>query len=146
MSTARDLATDLGLNVGDDSIISNAHLQSVYNGWLAENNKFHILAAVITWPRPLDSDSGIVFISKFARGQPENDTLEEDKEALEVRNDIEGWSQTLKLPLRWVSFADHYGITQRGTWPRPNPPVFVKRSFAELMTSSDCYNRSRTTV
>jgi hypothetical protein len=65
---------------------------------------------------------------------------------LEVKNDIEGWSQTLKLPLRWVSFADHYGITRRGTRPRPNPPVFVKRSFAELMASSDRYDRSRTTV
>jgi hypothetical protein len=37
MSVVHDLATDLGLRVGDDSIISNAHLQSVYNGWLAKN-------------------------------------------------------------------------------------------------------------
>jgi hypothetical protein len=144
MSVARDLATDLGLSVGDDSVISNAHLQSVFNGWLAENNKFHILAAAITWPQPLDSDSGIIFISKFGKGQLENEILE-DGEALEVKNDIEGWSQTLKLPLRWVSFADHCGITRRGTQPRPNPPVFVKRSFAELMASSDRYDRFRTT-
>jgi hypothetical protein len=142
MSAARDLATDLGLSIGDNLIISNAHLQSVYNGWLAENNKFHILVAVITWPWPLDSDSGIVFISKFAKGQPENDTLEEDKEVSEVKNDIEGWSQTLRLPLRWVSFTDNYGITHRGIQPR----LFVKRSFAELMASSDRYDHSRTTV
>jgi hypothetical protein len=40
MSAARDLATDLGLSVGEDSAISNAHLQSVFNGWLAENKSF----------------------------------------------------------------------------------------------------------
>jgi hypothetical protein len=144
MSAARDLATDLGLSVDDDSVISNAHLQSVFNGWLAANNKFHILAAAITWPQPLDSDSGIIFISKFAKGQLENE-ISEDGEALEVKKDIEGWSQALKLSesLHWVSFADHCGITRRRT--RPNPPVFVKRSFAELMASSDRYDRSRTT-
>src|ERR1700734_3445519 len=76
MSVARNLAIDLGLSVGDDTIISNAHLQSVFNGWLAENNKFHILAAAVTWPQPLDSDSGIIFISKFGKGQPENEILE----------------------------------------------------------------------
>jgi hypothetical protein len=67
-------------------VISNAHLQSVFNGWLAEKNKFHILAATISWPQPLDNDAGIVFISKFGKGQLENESLE-DEEALEVKND-----------------------------------------------------------
>ncbi|KIM81193.1 hypothetical protein PILCRDRAFT_821646 [Piloderma croceum F 1598] len=58
---------DLGLSVGDDTIIINAHLESGINGWLAEHNKFHILAAAITWPRRLDSDFGIIFISKTTR-------------------------------------------------------------------------------
>lgn len=143
MSAARDLATDLGLNVGEDSAISNAHLQSVFNGWLAKNKKFHILAAAITWPRPL-GDAGIVFISKFGKGQLENEIFE-DGEALKVKKEIEGWSPTLKLPLRWISSADHRGITLGGTRPRPNPPVFVKRSFAEMMALADRYNRTRTT-
>ena len=142
MSVARNLAIDLGLSVGDDTIISNAHLQSVFNGWLAENNKFHILAAAVTWPEPLDRDFGIIFISKFVKGRRENENLEEDGEAREVKNDIVGWSQTLKLPLQWASFADHRGITRRGTRPRPNPPVFVKRSLAEMLEFS---GRFRTT-
>jgi len=143
MSVACSLAANLGLWVGEDSVIGNVHLQSIFNGWLAENNKLHILAAAITWPRPLDSDSGIVFISKFVKGKRE-DEIVEDGEALEVKNDIEGWSHPLKLPLQWISFADHCGITYRGTRPRPNPPVLVKRSLAEIMASLDHYYRSRT--
>ena len=65
----------------------------MFNGWLANNNKFHILAAGITWPRPIDDDFGIIFISKFVKGR-EDGNLEEDEEALEVKNDIEGWSPT----------------------------------------------------
>ncbi|KIL63702.1 hypothetical protein M378DRAFT_654743 [Amanita muscaria Koide BX008] len=136
MSAARDLATDLGLNVGDDTPLINARLQSVFNGWLAENNKFHILAAAITWPRRLDSDAGIIFISKFGEGQLE-DVLE-DEEALKVKNDMERWSQTLKLPLQWITIPDRTGITR---WPRPNPPVYVKRTFAEMLEISR-HNRS----
>jgi hypothetical protein len=133
MSVARDLATDLGLSVGDDTIISNAHLESGFNGWLAEHNKFHILAAAITWPRRLDSDFGIIFISKFAKGGPEAERLEEDDEALQVRNDLEGWSRKSKLQLQWASLVDNHNITLRGTRPRPNPPIFVQRSLAEMM-------------
>ena len=49
-------------------------------------------------------------MSKFGKGQLENEILE-DGEALKVKKEIEGWSPTLKLPLRWISFADHRGIT-----------------------------------
>jgi len=135
MSIARDLATDLGLSIGDDTIISNAHLQSIFNGWLAENNKYHILAAVVTWPRPLDSDAGIIFISKFIKGGPEDESLEEDTESLAVKKDLEGWSQRVRLQPQWASFADYYGITFMGTRPRLNPPVFVKQTFAEMMAT-----------
>ena len=41
MNAARDLATDLGLEVG------NAHLQTAFNGWLAKSIKFQILAATV---------------------------------------------------------------------------------------------------
>jgi hypothetical protein len=78
------------------------------------------------------------------KGESENESLEEGGEALGVKNDIERWSRTLKVPLRWVSLPDHYGITRRGTRPRLNPPVFVKRSFADIMASSERNNRSRT--
>lgn len=139
MSAARDLATDLGLNVGEDTPLINARLQSVFNGWLAENNKSHILAAAITWPRRLNSDAGIIFISKFGKGQLEN--VLEDGEALEVKNDMERWSQTLKFPLQWITIADRTGITRWWTCPRPNPPVWVKGTFAEMMERSR-HNRS----
>lgn len=141
MSAARDLGTDLGLNVGEDFSLIYVHLQNVFNRWLAENNRFHILAAIITWPQPLGSDAGIIFICKFVQGQLENEILE-DAEALEVKNDIERWSQTLKLPLRWISFADHRGITRRGTRPRPDQLLYVQGSFAEIMAR---YNRSGAT-
>lgn len=139
MSVARDLAIDLGLRVGEDSLISNALLHHAFNGWLTENNKFHILAATITWPRRLDSDTGIMFISKFEK-EPLEKGIWEDEEALKVKNDIKGWSPTLKLPLQWISFADHYGITRRGIRPRPNPLVYVKRTLAEILASAQRYN------
>jgi hypothetical protein len=146
MSAARELATDIGLSVGDDTIISNAHLESGFNGWLAAHNKFHILAAAVTWPRRLDSDFGIIFISKFERGGPEGESLEEDEEALDVKNDLEGWSRNSKLQLQWASLPDHYGITLRGTRPRPNPPVFVKRTLADMMaTARSQVDRFKTT-
>lgn len=65
-------------------------------------------------------------------GGPETENLEED-EALDVKSDIEGWSQNSKLQLQWASLSDHYGNTLRGTRPRPNPPVFVERALAEVM-------------
>jgi hypothetical protein len=144
MSMARNLATNLGLSVGKDSIISNMHLQSIFNGWLAEISKFHILAAVITCPQPLDSDSSIIFISKLVKEESENESLEEDGEALGVKNDIERWSWTLKVSLQWISLADHYSITCKGTQLYLNPPIFVKQSFTDLMASSEHYDHSRT--
>jgi hypothetical protein len=136
MSVARSLATNIGLIVGEDSVIGNAHLQSTFNGWLADTKKFHILAAAITWPRSPDVVNvfGIVFISKFVTGQRVDEILE-DGEALEVRNDIEGWSPNFELPLQWVSFVDHHGITYRGIRPRPDPPIFIKKSLPELIAS-----------
>ena len=42
--------------------------QFVFNNGLTKNNKFHILAAAISWPsHKEDSDYGIVFLSKFGR-------------------------------------------------------------------------------
>ena len=135
MSVARSLATNIGLIVGEDSVIGNAHLQSTFNGWLADKKKFHILAAAITWPpRSPDSVFGIVFISKFLTGKRVDEILE-DGEALEIRNDIEGWSPNLELPFQWVSFVDHHGITSRGIRPRPDPLVFINMSLPELIAS-----------
>lgn len=138
MSMARELATDLDISVDEDTIISNSHLEGKFNDWLFKNNKsnINILAAAITWPRHLDDDFGIIFISKFVNEGWEAEALEEDDEALKVKKIIEGWGQ-ISLQLQWAWLVDTYGITRRGTRPRPNPPKYVKRSWEEIMEIAD---------
>lgn len=133
MHKARALAAALGLSIDSDNPINNAHLESKFNDWLARMQKFNILAAVVTWPKPVDDDAGVIFIMRFERREPEVESLQENTEALEVKRDIEGWSQKVESKLQWASFADHYGITSRGTRPRLNQLVFVECSWDELM-------------
>ena len=134
IAIARELGNHLGLRVGDDTMIFNVHLQSIFNNWLAENQKFHILAAAISWPSLEDgSDYGIIFISKFVRGGSADESLKEDGKALDVKKEIKGWDLSRELQLQWVSFPDRYGITMRGTRPRLNETVLIRRSFDEMM-------------
>lgn len=131
---ARELGNHLSLHVGDDTMIFNVHLQSMFNNWLAENKIFHILAAAISWPSLEDgSDYGIIFISTFVRGGSADESLKEDGKALDVKKEIEGWNLSLEMQLQWASFTDRYGITMRGTRPRLNQTVLIRRSFDEIM-------------
>ena len=134
---ARELSIHLGLRIGDDTMIFNVHLQSIFNNWLAKNQKFHILAAAISWPSLEDgSDYGIIFILKFVR-EGSDESLTEDGKTLDVKKEIEGWDLSCELQLQWASFPDHYGITMRGTRPRLNQMVLIQWSFSEMMAMAN---------
>ena len=119
LSTARKVAQHLNIDVGEDTLMNNCHMEWPINNWLHDNGMLHIKAAVIKWPSK-DGEYGVFFISRFRQvDDPAVDDFVEDEKDLEVRkwlmdldSDVEG------MQLEWVSILDSYGITIGGIQPQ----------------------------
>jgi hypothetical protein len=64
LSTARKVAQRLNIDVGEDTLFNNSHMEWPINNWLHDNGKLHILSAVIKWPKR-DGEYGVFFICRF---------------------------------------------------------------------------------
>ena len=112
ISTARKIAQHLNINVGEDTLFNNSHIEWPINNWLHDNGKLHIQAAFIKWPLK-DGEYGISFISRFRQvNDPAPDDFIEREKDLRVRKwlmnmDAEG----IHWQCQWVSILDRYGIT-----------------------------------
>ena len=114
-STARTVAQHLNIDVGEDTLFNNRHMEWPFNNWLHDNGLLHIKAGFIKWPLKV-GEYGIIFITRFrqAHDAAPDDFVEEEKD-LEVRK----WLVNLDAKeIQWVSIIDTYGITLQGIQPR----------------------------
>ncbi|KAF8587996.1 hypothetical protein K439DRAFT_1630189 [Ramaria rubella] len=121
LSAARQFALRLGIDVGEDTDHSNLHMEWPINNWLCENMHLHVKSAVIRWPRQ-DGEYGVIFISKFARVDIENNrVIEEDVQALRVKKWLEGLGAD---NLQWATLLDTGRITLGGFQPQKSDLKF----------------------
>jgi hypothetical protein len=115
LSTARKVAQHLNIDVGEDTLSNNHHMEWPINNWLHNNGKLHIKSAVIKWPLK-DGEYGVFFISRFRQAHdPAPDDFIEGEKDLEIRK----WLMDLGAEgIQWVSILDHYGITADGIQPQ----------------------------
>ena len=116
-STARTVAQHLNIDVGEDTLFSNSHMEWPINNWLHDNGLLRIKAGFIKWPLK-DGEYGIIFITRFrqAHDAAPDDFVEEEKD-LEVRK----WLIDLNAKpegIQWVSIIDTYSITLDGIQPK----------------------------
>ena len=116
-STARTVAQHLNIDIGEDTMFNNRHMEWPINNWLHDNGLLHIKAAFIKWPlKDPSGEYGVLFITRFrqAHDTAPDDFIEEEKD-LEVRK----WLIDLDAKgIQWVSIIDRYGITLDGIQPK----------------------------
>ena len=112
ISTARKIAQHLNIDVGEDTLFNNSHIEWPINNWLHDNEKLHTQAAFIKWHLK-DGEYGISFISRFRQvNDPAPDDFIKREKDLGVRK----WLMNIMMDAggiqcQWVSILDRYGIT-----------------------------------
>src|SRR5262245_32958689 len=89
-ATARQLASTLGIDLGDDTKQNNLRMEFPINNWLADNGKLNCKAGVLQWPQD-GGEWGLIFLSQFRYAdwtKPCN--LVEDEKDIEVKKWLEG--------------------------------------------------------
>jgi hypothetical protein len=137
ISTARKIAHHLNIDVGEDTLFDNSHMEWPINNWLHNNGKLHIKAALIQWPLK-DGEHGIYFISRFRQANdPAPDDFIEGEKDLEVRK----WLINLDAEgIQWVSILDRYGITIDGIQPQFSNVKFGHTTEEEFLDRLLKYN------
>ena len=83
-SNARRIAQRLNIDVGEDTLFNNRHMEWPINNWLHDNKKLHIKAALIKWPLR-DREHGVLFKSRFRQANdPAPDDFTEDEGRLKI--------------------------------------------------------------
>lgn len=117
-SSARKVAENLGIDVGEPTVFNDRHMEWPINTWLFENNMPHILTARVDWPLTQDGVTGTLFATRF-----HEDWFAELKEAdkdLKVRAWLEECGADRET-IQWISLLDEFDICIRGIHPKPSP-------------------------
>jgi hypothetical protein len=129
-TAARAVAKYLNIDVGDDTLFNNQHMEWPINNWLYDNGKLHIKAALLSWPQGGRGEDGIFFMTKFCEQNQFVGDFKEDEGDLAVK---EWLKECGAEEVRWTTALDRSNITLDGIQPRRNDIKFRQATLEEML-------------
>ena len=121
-SSARKLASNLGIEILTDTELGNRRMEFPINTWLYNQKILHVKLAGLIWNFGDGVEKpGLVIVSHFRHGvRGDSSVLAQRDQDLEVKKWLEESGGVESENLQWISFVDTMSITLTGTRPKPS--------------------------
>ena len=132
-SAARIIAEHLNIDIGEDTLFNNQHMEWPINNWLYDNEMLHIKAALLSWPQGGRGEDGMFFMTKARDASQCIGDFSEEETDFEVKE----WLKRCGAEeMRWMSALDRYNITLEGIQPRRSEVQIKQCTIEEMLAGA----------